>query len=141
MSFKFDPNVIHRYLNLMVDDPFHRYWSWDFCFNSFSESRETNKDSLALSLASYLASWGMYRGSGGLLQKNHRIHEQAVEIINSEKYDLVRCHKNLEIDRSLIPLILDLKASIGAYYNSLDFIRGGLGRHFKILLLITLLLL
>jgi hypothetical protein len=126
MSIEFDQKTINRYLDLMEKDPFHRYWSWDFCFKAFSETRENVKERLPLTLSSYLASWGMYRGSGGLLQINHRIHEKAVEIIYSTKYDLLRCSKNQEVNRSLIPLILELKDSIGAYYNSLDFLRGGL---------------
>jgi hypothetical protein len=124
MSIEFDEKIIPKYLDLMENDPFHRYWSWDLCFKEFSEIKENEKH--PLSLAFYLASWGMYRGSGGLLQKNHRVHEKAVKIIYSSKYNLLRCTKNKEVSRSLIPLILDLKDSIGSYYNSLDFIRGGL---------------
>ena len=40
-------------------------------------------DYLTLQLAFYLASWGMYRGSSELLQKDYLIHEPIVEIIRS----------------------------------------------------------
>lgn len=40
-------------------------------------------DYLTLQLAFYLASWGMYRGSSELLQKDYLIHEPVVEIVRS----------------------------------------------------------
>ena len=44
------------------------------------------EDYLALHLAFYLASWGMYRGSSFLLQKDYKVHVPVVEIILEEKY-------------------------------------------------------
>lgn len=126
MNVLFDLGIVNKYLDLMVKDPFHRYWSWDFCFNSFVEKK--NKEELALSLAFYLASWGMYRGSGGLLQKNHRIHEKTVELLLSTRYDTLRCNKSNELNSSFIPLILDIKKQIGSYYNTLYFTRGGINK-------------
>jgi hypothetical protein len=62
--------------------PEARYASFDCCFNYFQEARETretdrlaDKDNLMLSclqLGFYLASWGMMRGSGDLLQRSIR---------------------------------------------------------------------
>lgn len=129
MNTAFDQKIILRYLSLMMNDPHHRYWSWDHCFKAFSA--EKDNQNLSLSLAFYLASWGMYRGSGGLLQKNHLVHEKSVEIISSGEYRPIRCSTNQEVSISLIPLILDLKAVISSYYSSLKFTRGGLNHDFS----------
>ncbi len=73
--------TIEKYLNGITADEFHRYKSWDNCHKSFNVSTQT--DIHTLELAFYLASWGMYRGSSGLLQKNHFIHKGAVDILFS----------------------------------------------------------
>jgi len=40
-----------------------------------------------LHLAFYLASWGMYRGSSFLLQKDYKVHKKAVEELMKRKYN------------------------------------------------------
>lgn len=56
---------------------FGRYQSWDIVYEDFKKSNEP--DFLARSLAIYLASWGMMRGSSKLLSDyNYRIHIEAV---------------------------------------------------------------
>lgn len=57
-----------------------RYFSWKHCFDAFADIK-ANEDFLALHLGFYLASWGMYRGSSILLQKDYTIHKKAVEKI------------------------------------------------------------
>lgn len=67
-----------------------RYRSWEHCYSCFTRARRTKDidfDYLSLQLAFYLASWGMYRGSSFLLQKDYRIHIPAVKELLSEKYD------------------------------------------------------
>jgi hypothetical protein len=71
-------------LKAFLDDraPGARYASFDYCFNHFQEARERRAlDRLAdgeglllscLQLGFYLASWGMMRGSGDLLQRSVR---------------------------------------------------------------------
>lgn len=44
-------------------------------------------DYLALHLAFYLASWGMYRGSSFLLQKDYKVHIPIVKIIMEKQYN------------------------------------------------------
>ena len=71
-------------------EPNHRFKSWEHNFSIFCEEREkTNPDidKLTIHLAFYLASWGMYRGSSFLLQKDYKIHEEAVKEIIKEDYD------------------------------------------------------
>lgn len=72
-----------------------RYASWQHCNLAFKKCKEkineSNKecviDYLALHLAFYLASWGMYRGSSFLLQYDYKIHERAVEHILNPEYE------------------------------------------------------
>lgn len=81
---------IRTYYNDTVKDEHGRYLSWCHCYNAFKENRNNkdtkNIDYLALHLAFYLASWGMYRGSAFLLQKDYKVHTPIVEIILEDKY-------------------------------------------------------
>ena len=49
--------------------------SWEHCYRVFRDARtdpSPDYDHLSLHLAFYLASWGMYRGSSFLLQKDYK---------------------------------------------------------------------
>ena len=108
MSAKFETIIIQKYIDAILHDRFHRYKSWDNCFKIFSN--EKPDDNHALQLGFYLASWGMYRGSGGLLQKNHLIHEGAVEIIYKNSYKILKkAVIATSITKKEIPLIIQLK--------------------------------
>jgi hypothetical protein len=71
-------------------DPHHRYGSWEHCFGHFSRraafTDPEHRDTAALQLAFYLASWGMYRGSSALLWKDYRIHQRAVSELLAPAY-------------------------------------------------------
>ncbi len=63
--------------------------SWDICYRKFQEARECENpdyDYLALHLAFYLASWGMYRGSSFLKSLDYRIHIPAVKMMLEQQY-------------------------------------------------------
>lgn len=67
-----------------------RYRSWEHCYSYFIKgrsSKEIDYDYLSLQLAFYLASWGMYRGSSFLLQKDYKVHIPVVKELLSKKYD------------------------------------------------------
>lgn len=84
-------NLITDYHKETVKDSHGRYMSWRHCYNVFAQKRNVIEaqvvDYLALHLAFYLASWGMYRGSSFLLQKDYRVHIPIVKIIQEHKYD------------------------------------------------------
>ena len=115
-------NTIERYLDGILEDEFHRYKSWDNCYIAFQEKKKTEIHTLQL--AFFLASWGMYRGSGGLLQKNHLIHEGAVDIILHEDNYKLRCDRNNEVSKENIPKIINLKRELAEYYYDKKFING-----------------
>lgn len=100
-SYRLNPNatmkvdvavqLIRDYFNETVEDKHGRYLSWRHCYKAFGENRNKTDDAtvdyLALHLAFYLASWGMYRGSSFLLQKDYKVHIPVVRIIQEVKYN------------------------------------------------------
>lgn len=64
--------------------------SWEHCYRVFRDARtdpSPDYDYLSLHLAFYLASWGMYRGSSFLLQKDYKVLAPIVEEILKPEYD------------------------------------------------------
>lgn len=72
------------------EEPNGRYRSWEHCYLAFCQAREQEVpdiDYLSLQLAFYLASWGMYRGSSFLLQRDYTVHQPVVEELLKPTYD------------------------------------------------------
>ena len=64
--------------------------SWEHCYRVFRDARtdpSPDCDYLSLHLAFYLASWGMYRGSCFLLQKDYKVLSPVVEKVLKPEYD------------------------------------------------------
>ncbi|MEZ7628260.1 hypothetical protein O3654_04470 [Pauljensenia sp. 20925_1_91] len=64
--------------------------SWEHCYRVFRDARTDpcpDYDYLSLHLAFYLASWGMYRGSSFLLQKDYKVLLPVVEKVLKPEYD------------------------------------------------------
>ena len=64
--------------------------SWEHCYRVFRDARtdpSPDYDYLSLHLAFYLASWGMYRGSCFLLQKDYKVLSPVVEEVLKPEYD------------------------------------------------------
>jgi hypothetical protein len=80
---------VKTYLGMRGVD--QRYSSYDYCFNYFSAVHESDESALrftngqmeiaCLQLGFYLASWGMYRGSGQLIRHSARRLATTVETI------------------------------------------------------------
>lgn len=115
-------SIIDKYILRITNDEFHRYKSWDNCFKAFSTSKQT--ETQVLELAFYLASWGMYRGSGGLLQKNHLIHKGAVDIVFSNTNQKLKCDETTEVKRENIQAILSVKFELAKHYSGIKFTKG-----------------
>lgn len=99
-----------------------RFRSWEHCYNTFRRARNSNKryDELSLQLAFYLASWGMYRGSSFLLQKDYKVHIPIVKKILKKKYNPlqgIECKKLLK--KSNQNLLIELTAEIEKYYSKI----------------------
>ena len=86
-----------------------RSLSWEHCYRVFRDARtdpSPDYDYLSLHLAFYLASWGMYRGSSFLLQKDYKVLVPVVEEILKPEYDClfgIACAdlRKLEVQDSL----------------------------------------
>lgn len=85
-------SAINSFYRKIANVDHHRYKSWEYCYKNFIEARSkklnsSDIDTLTLHLAFYLASWGMYRGSSFLLQRDYKIHTPVVEELLKDKYD------------------------------------------------------
>ena len=107
----------------LASDPHHRYRSWEHCFSHFSRrasfTDSEHRDTAALQLAFYLASWGMYRGSSVLLWKDYRIHLPAVSELLATNYGTLW---NLHLDRAsddhaTAEMIVSLSVALRATYR------------------------
>lgn len=89
--------TLNAFLELIKDkEPgkaFSRFKSWEYCHLKFVEAHgkehltEEEKDILSLHLSFYLASWGMYRGSSFILQRDYKAHRGIVDIVLKHNYD------------------------------------------------------
>ena len=82
--------AVDSYMNQIKPVPNDRLRSWEHCYKAFHDARgnkTADYDYLSLMLAFYLASWGMYRGSSFLLQRDYKIHIPVVEEILRSEYD------------------------------------------------------
>ena len=76
----------------LKQDEHGRFRSWEYCYSAFCDAREDadpDIDYLSLMLAFYLASWGMYRGSSFLLQKDYKVHIPVVKELLRKKYNIL----------------------------------------------------
>ena len=76
----------------LQNDKNGRFRSWEHCYKRFydvikNDKKDVDVDYLSLHLAFYLASWGMYRGSSFLLQKDYKVHTDVVKEILKPEYD------------------------------------------------------
>ena len=81
-----------KYAEVLTKDSHARYLSWEHCYKAFMEFKgkvldDFAIDYLSLHLGFYLASWGMYRGSSFLLQKDYKVHKEAVVEIYRPEYE------------------------------------------------------
>lgn len=114
--------LINNYFNEAESDKHGRSLSWRHCYNEFSRNRNAvdnqTLDYLSLHLAFYLASWGMYRGSTFLLQKDYKIHTQVVKIIQEEQYDSLFAITAEELKQEPnLDLLMNLSKRIKDYYK------------------------
>jgi len=110
-----------RFYNELKHDTNGRYRSWEYCYSTFCHARgkeEVDVDYLSLQLAFYLASWGMYRGSSFLLQKDYKIHIPVIEELLKEKYNPLMGIECAEFKKeSNQKLLEEISGFISKYYN------------------------
>lgn len=95
--------------------------SWEHCYRVFRDARtdpSPDCDYLSLHLAFYLASWGMYRGSSFLLQKDYKVLVPIVEEVLKPEYDCLfglACVglRDSEVQKRLKELRVDIAEHFG----------------------------
>lgn len=111
------------FYNDLKQDKNGRYRSWEHCYSNFChawERDEVDYDYLSLQLAFYLASWGMYRGSSFLLQKDYKVHIPVVEELLQAKYmPLVGIDCSDLKDIKNQKLLEDISAYLVEYYGDI----------------------
>ena len=82
--------TVMRYFEPTLNNPYHRYRSWENCYRYFRERRHGNlltiTDLDCLHLGFFLASWGMFRARGFLLNKSYHIHIPIIEELLKADY-------------------------------------------------------
>ena len=111
--------IKHFYNQIQSDIEGHRYRSWEHCYKAFGNN-ELSIDEKSLHLAFYLASWGMYRGSSGLLWKDYTIHRQTVVI--AEKYESLRIRDNVYFPE--VNVLKKCIKEISSYYSGIQYHNG-----------------
>ena len=100
-----------------------RYRSWEHCYSYFIKgrsSKEIDYDYLSLQLAFYLTSWGMYRGSSFLLQKDYKVHIPVVKELLSKKYDALAGIECIDFRKeSNQRLLQDIDLFLEQYYDKI----------------------
>ena len=114
-----------KFYDTLKKDENGRYRSWEHCYSNFINARDNKNaelDYLSLQLAFYLASWGMYRGSSFLLQKDYKIHIPVVKELLKEEYDPLAGIDCVELKREKNQRLLE---KINAFLDEYDSnIRG-----------------
>jgi len=97
--------------------PTQRYNSWNHCYKAFNDLSKSDEE-LALHLGFYLASWGMYRGSSQLLQKDYTVHLKMVEVIRL--FQDLRCIMEYEASVKDLDRIIALIQATKVVYKSFN---------------------
>lgn len=100
-----------------------RYKSWEYCYAIFNRAHTNNDvdiDLLCLHLGFYLASWGMYRGSSFLLERDYKVHKEVIEEILRPCYDAlwgIKCDELLKDDN--LNKLMELNKIIKEKYDNI----------------------
>ena len=95
--------------------------SWEHCYRVFRDARtdpSPDCDYLSLHLAFYLASWGMYRGSCFIFQKDYKVHTPIVEKVLKPEYDCLFGLACTDVRNDDVRAqLMELSADIADYFD------------------------
>lgn len=110
--------LISEYTEDFKEDDHHREKSWVHCYRYFgnhdSMISDETIDVACLHLGFYLASWGMYKGSSFLVNKDYRLHEYTVRTLLKTEYSYLwnlgfdACDRSEEVAALILQLKEDL---------------------------------
>ena len=95
--------------------------SWEHCYRVFRDARtdpSPDYDYLSLHLAFYLASWGMYRGSCFIFQKDYKVHTPIVKKVLKPEYDCLFGLACTDVRNDDVRAqLMELSADIADYFD------------------------
>jgi hypothetical protein len=106
---------INAYLQLWFNEENHRFKSWEHCYRYF-DTENIDEDLASLHLAFYLASWGMYRGSTFLLQRDYKFLLPVVQIILQHR-DMRTKEINHNTKETFLNELFEIKPQLEAYFS------------------------
>lgn len=116
-------NSSKKFYECLNNDENGRCRSWEHCYSHFMKYRgqkDVDYDYLSLHLAFYLASWGMYRGSSFLLQKDYKVHIPVVKELLIKKYDDLAGIDYVRFkEKSNQKLLMEIYSYLENYYNKI----------------------
>jgi hypothetical protein len=116
------PQKIRAY-HVATTDEHHRYRSWEHCYGYFrahtAQAIAADRHHAALQLAFYLASWGMYRGSSFLLQRDYTVHLGVIDELTNPAFASLREQEfgAGPSDKDLLPLVLKAADAVRKRYK------------------------
>ena len=114
---------VRAYHDRLAGDEHHRLRSWEHCYRYFRQVGPNGlageRDTAALQLGFYLASWGMYRGSSFLLRYAYTAHRPVVDLLAEPRFRPLweREFGAGEHDAELRPLVLEAVAGVRRAYT------------------------
>ncbi|MXY67880.1 MAG: hypothetical protein F4Y47_04895 [Acidobacteriia bacterium] len=123
--------TIGRYYEQAHSDPDGRERSWDHCYGFFREhcrDLAQVKETAALHLGFYLASWGMYRPSGFLWRHTYTAHIPVICTLASPKFSELLHHdigsqdRDVELAPTIIELVQSVKVAYQRFGNASDLL-------------------
>lgn len=120
-------NYIDNFLNIndIKNTEEGRYYSWNIVFNDFNKTLESKQnyddDYLARSLALYLGSWGMLRGSSKLLTDyNYLVHKPIIKILLENLIELKKYPENINEIDTYTNMVYNTIKKLKTYYIDKD---------------------
>lgn len=114
---------VGKYQRTRDGDSHHRFRAWEHCYDYFRRPKASfDSHTAGLHLGFYLASWGMLRPSGRLLQKSYTVHLAVVDEVRSERFLALRSTtpKQLRDRVESRQQLLDCLSRIVAVYKDVD---------------------
>lgn len=135
---------IRQYKDENLVDIHGREKSWQYCYDMFGKyaggGSEEVADYLALHLASYLASWGMYRNSF-LCERDYKIHIPVVHMLLASSYtDLRGIEIRRLVETDVWGYLEELGKKMREYYKNFSSCSKGKNRSVTDTLLTKILL-
>jgi len=133
--------VARAYFCPVERDSANREKSWVKCYEFFQdyhakprEQQEKETELASLHLGFYLASWGMFRGSGPLIHKDSSIYKGVIDVLLAKEYrqlwgqefiqGLLTCENAILPHDPGVGLIFDMADRIRDYFSQLVIIKG-----------------